>query len=326
MRIRRATALASILLVLASCSGQDKPGGQTPGEPAIDPNVSPLTGLKQDKAPGNPVYLVKIENTGGGEPQFGLHRADVVIEEFVEFDVTRIAALFYSDLPTKVGHVRSARTTDVGLAKPAGATVVASGGDNTPIDRVKDAGLPLYTYDQNDPGWSADPGKAAPYHVLWDLAKLNETAKRNDGPARHYFAWGNGPSAADVTKKSTSARVEFAPTTITNFEFTGGKWGRANEKAAAGEAFKSDNLVVIFARVTDAGYNAQGGAPVPETVLEGSGRAVIFTGGNATEATWKKKDLAATMTFASKKTGEPIGLKPGRTWLEAVPRGGSVKY
>ena len=97
-----------VLLVLASCSlVNNKTGDEPAGEAPVDTRVSPLTGLKQDKPPNNPVFLVKIENTGGGEPQYGLHRADVVIEEFVEFDVTRIAALFYSDLPTKVGHVRS---------------------------------------------------------------------------------------------------------------------------------------------------------------------------------------------------------------------------
>ena len=104
--------------------------------------MSPLTGLKQDGPPNNPVYLVKIENTGGGEPQFGLNHADMVVEEFVEFDVTRLAAFFYSDLPTKVGHVRSMRTTDVGLAKPVDATIVASGGDDEPMEAVDDAGIP----------------------------------------------------------------------------------------------------------------------------------------------------------------------------------------
>src|SRR4051794_6343978 len=112
MRFRTAVAWTCLGLVLASCSSltDDNPGTGESATPAVDTKVSPLTGLRQDRPPNNPVYLVKIENTGGGEPQYGLNHADVVIEEFVEFDVTRLAALFYSDLPTKVGHVRSART------------------------------------------------------------------------------------------------------------------------------------------------------------------------------------------------------------------------
>lgn len=326
MRIRTVAATTCLGLLLASCSmlqgGKDAPG---PAEPTVNPKVSPLTGLHQDKPPNNPVYLVKIENTHGGEPQYGLNHADIVIEEFVEFDVTRLAALFYSDLPTKVGHVRSTRTTDVGLAKPANATVVASGGDDEPLKAVQDAGLTIYTYDRNDPGWSKDPGKVAPYHVLWNLQTLNKTAKRTL-PRRSYFEFGNGPTAADVTKKTTSARVAFAPATITGWKFVGGKWERSPERAAAGENFKADTMIVVLGRVKDAGYGAQGGAFVPEIVLEGTGSAVIFSGGTATAARWHKTKKSSTMSFTSTKTGKHIGIKPGRVWMEAAPRGAEVTY
>lgn len=326
MRIRTGTATACLALLLASCSAlpDDKPA-PGPAEPTVDPRVSPLTGLRQSAPPNNPVYLVKIENTHGGEPQYGLHRADIVIEEFVEFDVTRLAALFYSDLPTKVGHVRSTRTTDVGLAKPANATLVASGGDDEPLQAVRDAGIPMYTYDQNDPGWSKDPGKAAPYHVLWNLQTLNKTAKKT-APTRSYFEFGDGPQSADVTKKTTSAKVAFAPATITGWKFTGGKWVRSPERAAAGENFKAETMIVVLGRVKDAGYGAQGGAFVPEIVLEGVGPAVIFSGATATEAQWHKTTKSGTMSFTSKKTGKAIKLKPGKVWMEAAPRGAEVTY
>src|SRR5690349_11210681 len=120
MKLRHLAGSLTGLLLIAGCSkGADSADA---GPPPVVTNGSPLTGLQQDGPPDNPVYLVKIENTGGGEPQYGLNHADMVVEEFVEFDVTRLAAFFYSDLPTKVGHVRSTRTTDVGLAKPVDAT------------------------------------------------------------------------------------------------------------------------------------------------------------------------------------------------------------
>ena len=62
------------------------------------------------------MFVVKIENTASGAPQYGLNKADMVIEELVEGGLTRLAALYYSDLPTKVGHVRSMRDTDIGIA------------------------------------------------------------------------------------------------------------------------------------------------------------------------------------------------------------------
>jgi hypothetical protein len=324
MNVRSLAAPVTALILLAGCShgGNILGGGSTP---TLDKNVSPLTGLKQDGPPNNPVYMVKIENTAGGEPQYGLNHADMVVEEFVEFDVTRLAAFFYSDLPTKVGHVRSTRTTDVGLIKPVNGTLVASGGDDEPLKAVKDAGVTIYTYDRNDPGWSKDPNKVAPYHVLWNLRTLNKTAKKTT-PTRSYFEFGDGPAASDVTKKVTSAKVAFAPATITGWRYDGKTWVRDPERAAPGENFKADTMVVLLGRVKDAGYGAQGGAFVPEIVLEGSGPAVIFSGDTATAATWHKQGKDGTMSFTARKSGKAIGLKPGRVWLEAAPRDAKITY
>lgn len=326
MRIRNIAAASAAVLVLAACSTGG--GGTDPDAPPepVPGRVSPLTGKSQEQPPDNPVFLVKIENTDAGKPQFGLNQADLVIEELVEGGITRIAALYYSKLPTKVGHVRSSRTTDIGLAKPVGATIVASGGAKKTLEDIKDSGLPYYSYDNGSPGYSSDPDKSAPYHVLWDLKKLNETAKRGAVPNRGYFVFGEGPTAADTTKKVTKASVTFSPATTTTWTLSGGKWTRDDEGAASGQAYTADTLVVIFARVADAGYNDAAGNPVPETVVAGSGDAVIFSGGSAVEATWHKAKLDSTMSFKSKKSGKAVTLKPGNVWLEAAPRGGEVTY
>lgn len=331
MRLRRAAALTLVALVLGSCSDD---GGvfDSSGEPdastatPFDGSVSPLTGLKMAAAPDNPVYYVKIENTHGGTPQYGENKADLMIEELVEGGVTRLVGLFYTDLPTRVGHVRSARTTDIALSQPVSASIVASGAAPKTVDAIEAAGVPFFTYDKDDPGWSADPAKVAPYHVLWDIRKLNETAaSEGKKPERSFFTWGDGPPSDDVAKQVTSASVQFSPASTTNWRFSGGKWHRVNELAAGGEEYAADAIVVIFARVVDAGYLDPAGNAVPETVVEGSGRAVVFTGGDATEGTWSKATASDTMTFTT-KSGKPFGLKPGHIWLEVVPRGGSVTY
>jgi hypothetical protein len=320
--MRHLSGLAAIVLVVSSCSsGSDTSTGE---KPSLDTSVSPLTGLHQASPPKNAVFMVKIENTHSGQPQYGVNQADFVVEELVEGGVTRLAAFFYSKLPTKVGHVRSARTTDIDLAEPLDATILASGGAPKTLRKIKKSELPYYSYDMRSPGWSSDPSKAAPYHVLWDLTTLSQAAKASV-PPKPYFTWGTGPGSRVAAKKTTHASARFSPATTTDWTFSGGKWRRSPERAAAGQAYTADNLVVIFARVEDAGYRDPAGNAVPETVVEGSGRAVIFAGNAATEATWHKEDRNATMSFTS-KSGKAITLKPGRVWLEAVPRGGSVTY
>lgn len=327
MRLRSLTACAAAVFVLASCSkGSDAPTAEEVAPKApFSATVSPLTGLGLDAQPSNPVYYVKIENTNGGEPQYGENKADMMIEELVEDGATRLIGLFYSELPTKVGHVRSARTTDIALSQPVNATIVASGSAQKTRDDILGAKINFYTYDWDDPGWSSDPDKNPPYHVLWDITKLDAAGKPGDKPTKNYFDWGKGPEGDDVTKKVTSASVKFSPETTTRWSFSGGTWHRSPERAAPGQEFKADTVVVIFAKVVEAGYNDKAGNPVPETVVEGSGRAVILSGGDAVEATWHKAAPDATMTFTS-QNGNPVSLKPGHVWMEAVPRGGSINF
>lgn len=324
MRLRRLAALTTLLLGLSACSGGNLTGESPNGEsPTVDTSLSPLTGLHQDGPPKNAAFMVKIENTQSGEPQYGLNQADFVVEELVEGGMTRLAAFFYSKLPTKLGHVRSARTTDVGIAEPIDATIVASGGAPKTLRKIVKSELPYYSYDKRSSGWSSDPSKTPPYHVLWNLVTLSETAK-SSVPPKPYFVWSKGGPGAS-SKQTSHVSVTFSPATTTNWTFSGRTWSRSPEHAAAGEAYKPETLVVIFAPVRDAGYRDPAGNPVPETVIEGSGRAVIFTGGAATEAIWHKDNRNATMAFTS-TSGTIIGLKPGHAWLEVVPRGGSITY
>jgi hypothetical protein len=323
MRMRHIAAAAASVLLLASCSGGGSGDASAPPT-AVPGRVSPLTGTAQETPPNNPAYLVKIENTAGGEPQYGLNNADLIIEELVEGGLTRLAAVFYSDLPTKVGHVRSMRTTDIGLSQPINATVVASGAASDTYDQMKESHTTAFTEDHGAPGFSSDPAKERPYNRMLNLQKLNESNKAFV-PKTNYFAWGSGPAAGDVTKTATSASVQFSEGTTTDWTFSNGKWSRTNDRAAPGEEYKADTLIVIFAQVTEAGYNDAAGNPVPETVVKGTGRAVVFTGDKATEATWSKAKSESTMSFRT-KSGKALGIKPGHVFLEAVPRGQDVTY
>jgi hypothetical protein len=330
MKLRHLAGTAASLILVTSCSllggNGNTPPTEAPTTAPFSKDVSPLTGLSQQTTPNNPVYYVKIENTNGGEPQYGENHADMMIEELVENGATRCIGLFYSDLPTKIGHVRSARTTDIALSQPVSAAIIASGSAQKTRDDILGDKIPFYTWDwQDGAGWSTDPDKVAPYHVLLDLQKMNGAVKRTATPTQNYFSWGNGPAQDDVTKDATSARVKFSSKTTTAWRYSGGTWHRSPERAATGQEYKPDTVVVVFAKVVEAGYNDKAGNPVPETVVEGSGRAVILTDGKAVEATWHKDKADGTMAFTS-KAGHAFGLKAGHVWLEAVPRGGSVTY
>ena len=61
------------------------------------------------------MLVVKFDNTPNAQPHSGLRKADVVYVEEVECGLTRLAAVFSTDLPKTVGPVRSARISDIDL-------------------------------------------------------------------------------------------------------------------------------------------------------------------------------------------------------------------
>lgn len=337
MKLRLLVAVTAAALTLTACSSSD--GKKEPTTPEASKGtakklveISPLTGLPMPNGrPANPVFVVKIENTGGGAPQYGLNKADMVMEELVEGGLTRLAAFYYSRLPSKVGHVRSLRDTDIGIAAPVGGQVVASGGAAGTYRRVERAGITVFSEDGGAPGFSSDPAKVRPYNRLINLKTVAKKAKTSKilGPylpwtARKSSATTPAPSgttpAAPQPKKATKAAVRFSNSTATSWKLAGGTWQRTNGHAASGQDFKANTLIVMFCRVGDAGYTDPAGNPVPETKFEGKGRAMVFHGNTVTEVEWLKPSLEESITFST-KAGKPFTIAPGRVFFELVPKG-----
>lgn len=338
MKLRPLVAVSAVALVLTACSSSD---GKEPspdasmGTSAKLVEISPLTGRPMAGGrPANPVLIVKVENTANGAPQYGLDKADLVMEELVEGGLTRLAAFYYSNLPTKVGHVRSMRATDIGIASPVGGQIVASGGASSTLRRVKTAGIKVFSEDEGAAGFSSDPLKSRPYNRLINLKTVAKTAKPTAirGP---YLPWtsktSTGPapsgtaSAPAAPKKARAATVRFSRSTATTWALKGDRWHRTNGHAQAGHDFAADTMIVMFCKVGDAGYRDPAGNPVPETKLEGRGRAMVFHGSEVSEVEWLKPSLDETITFTS-KDGKPHTIDPGRVFFELVPdREGSVQ-
>jgi hypothetical protein len=324
MTLRRLVAVPAVALALTACSSSaDRDPGPEPQRGSSPTLVerSPLTGKPmKDGPPDNPVLIVKVENTGGGAPQIGLDEADLVVEELVEGGLTRLAAFYYSTLPETVGHVRSLRATDIGIAAPVGGQIVASGGATGTYTRVKHAGITVFSEDEKAPGFSSDPLKSRPYNRLVDLTTVAEAAKDTEIHAP-YLAWtpeGVESVAVAGTKRATSASVRFSPFSSTRWALQDDRWQRVNGHAVPGQDFEADTLVVLYCEVRDAGYLDPAGNPVPETALEGTGRATVLRGDEVIEATWTKESARSTITFET-EDGTPLTIDPGHVFMELVP-------
>ena len=330
------SALIATGLVLTACSERSSPGPQahTPTPQKIEGSQKvtqywPLTGLKvpSGKTAGlhHPVLVAKMDNTVSSQPQVGLRRADMVVEELVEGGLTRLAVFYYSHVPRNVGPIRSMRTSDIAVVSPVHASVVTSGAAPKTIARVKAAHIRFYG--QFSKGMYRSALRAAPYNLLVHLKKVAAVAKRKRARTPpDYLAWG---PAKDLPqgRKVTKIRAQFSAVHTTEWVFTNGRYHNTNSNAPARDQFLATNVLVLRVREGDAGYLDPAGNHVPVTLLKGSGNALLFHDGRMVAATWHKGKAPASRIKLTTKKGQKLEVPAGRTWIELVPvHGGNVTF
>jgi DUF3048 family protein len=327
-RVQLTTAiLATTSLLLVGCGGggSDSSDGKKPASQKVTssapvvPATWPLTGLSvpdgEDVAKTRPVLVTKIDNTEASSPQLGLGKADMVVEELVEGGLTRLAAFYYTQLPSKVGPVRSMRASDIGIVSPVKASVVTSGAAGRTIARIKGAGI--HFYQEGAAGISRDTSRSAPYNVFANLNTIAKTAKHAAARPDDYLPWG---AEADFPggQPAVSIRARFGAGHTTEWKYDGKGYVNQNTHAAEGDHFPADTVLVLKVRVGDAGYLDPANNPVPETKFTGRGRALIFHDGKLVRGTWTKTDLTSPIQLSTQ--AGPLTVPAGHTWVELVPR------
>ena len=326
-----ATVIVAASLCLAGCGGDEtEPDGAEPvqgGASAEAPQTWPLTGLPVAGSKGpeltHPVLVLKMDNTPSSAPQVGLGSADLVVEELVEGGVTRLAALYYSKLPGDAGPVRSMRASDIGIVTPVGAVMVTSGAAPVTISRIKDAGIPFFA--EGAKGFYRESSRPAPYNLFTDLSETATLVEQDDAerPA-DYLPWGKQKDLP-AGQPATEIAASFSGGHTTTWSFRDGGYVNDNSFAAEGDRFPADTVLALRVEVGDAGYRDPAGNPVPETVFEGKGDALLFHGGRLVRGTWSKKSLKAPLELSTK--AGPLRVPAGRVWIELVPRdGGDVRF
>jgi hypothetical protein len=333
-------AMLVVVTLLAGCSGGDDTGGRpTPSRmpSSSTPTVSgpppttvapvrrtwPLTGLpRHRRLPDHPVYVVKIDNTSGARPQIGLDDADLVVEELDEGGLTRLAAFYYSTIPSLVGPVRSMRISDIGITEPAHAFIVASGAAGKTMKALNEAGIDRVT--EGAVGFYRSTTRPAPYNLMMKLTALAAHVDRTWLPPRVPYLPFGGSTLPPGGRTVRSIRATFSGAHTDDWRLRGGSWVRTNSYAEPGHDFRADNVLILRVRVGDAGYLDPAGNPVPETFFFGHGAATLVHGHRAVTGSWHKDGTQGAVRLTDVH-GAPIRVPPGHTFVELIPaRGGGV--
>lgn len=280
--------------------------------------VAPLLGTPDPRGVtrSRAALTIKIDNTPQAIPQVGIQDADVVYEEIVEGDITRLAAIFNSRTPRVVGPIRSIRRTDREIVFPLGGLFVASGGAEYALRSIATA--PVHLYDEANSGsmMFRDPQRPPPHNLFVNASAVMKRFAR-PRPTHALFSYLKpGEQFAGPRVRSFVVGYGAGYAVTYSWNATTKSWDRSlfgePDVSANGVRISPKNVIVMS-------VNYVGGVGVLDSYAQliGSGPVQVFVDGRLERGYWHRSRLSQTTSYVN-LNGHPIHLQPGRTWVELM--------
>ena len=233
------------------------------------------------------VLAVKIDDTNMAHPQIGLEEADVVYIEQVEGGLTRLAAIFSSKIPVRVGPVRSARISDIDILSQFGRVAFAySGAQRKLLPVIAAANLEdLGAQHESSKIYTTDPTRISPYAMVLRadllMQKIVDEKLPVDVAKSVGFIFGDNPEGGVLTQKVVINWP--AATYMAQWSQSESRWllshnGRLNV-AESGIVLGPTTLVIQMVKISPSEYGDKlgGVTPLNETIVTGKqiGRAHV---------------------------------------------------
>jgi hypothetical protein len=269
-----------------------------------------------------PVLVVKIDDTSAAHPQIGLEDADLIYIEQVEGGSTRLAAIYSSKIPTRVGPVRSARISDIELLEQYGRVGFAySGAQRKMYPVIEAANLHDLGAQRNSPTiYTTDPNRISPFAMVLRADLLMElAASRNlDFAKSKNMGWkfGNAPESAEEV---TSVEVSWPASSYSAvWSPSESRWLLNYRKAAniadSGQRLGASTFVIQLVSITDSIYKDKVGGVTPFTATVGSGRGYVLRDGKSIPALWSRPSPEDGTTWKT-VDGDEIPFAKGQIWV-----------
>ena len=314
----------ALSLLVGACGGSGKKAKAAAAKATTTttkppPPIAPLTGLPDPGAASHHrcSVTVKIDNTQHDGLKWGVDQADVVYEEVVEGGITRLAAVFNSHAPNRVGPVRSVRKTDQSLVWPIKGIFAYSGGAPYAIASISTA--PVKRLDETRAGsmMSRDYSRSAPWNLFAHVDQMYGACPEKVGPPALFVYRKPHHPVGGVPAATLHVGFLNGYGTDWRWDPAKGVWARSlfgrPELTTPGVPLAPQNVVVWQARYT--GGDPNHGNEGAEAQIEGTGTAWVLTRGRVIKGTWSRPDKSKPAEFLD-AAGKQIPLTPGQTWVE----------
>lgn len=303
--VRRGVVAALLAVVTAGCgvSGPGVDGGDDPAEGA-----------------GHSALAVKIDNVGAARPQTGLDAADIVYVEQVEGGLSRLMAVYATELPKAVGPVRSARESDLELLRQFDEPTLAfSGAQGRLLPVIDRAPVRARTPGDAAGAYYRDAGRSAPHNLYVRPERLIGSAPGADVLTTG-FRYGPAPGGG-TPQNAYSVRYPSAGFTFT-WSGDQKRWLVSTDGTPTvttdGERVAAATVVVQYVEVRESAYQDSRGSNTPYSETVGSGKARVLRDGRAYDVNWQRPVAAGGTEFTT-ADGSPVNFAEGQVWVVLAP-------
>ncbi|MES9682897.1 lipoprotein YerB [Bacillus sp. AFS001701] len=291
----------------------------------IDTVYAPLSGLPISQASEQRPVAVMVNNYYLARPQSGLSNADVVYEILAEGDITRFLAIFQSNIPEKIGPVRSARDYYINLANGYHALFICHG--NSPkAKQMMDSGMidALNGLIYDGTLFKRDKTRKAPHNSYI----LKEGIEK--GVVQRHYSYSEKVTPLDFTQKDLvfdnswknagEVFIKYSHDARNNVTYkysnSTKQFQRVQNGIVAKDALNGKELQIKNILVVEATHKIIDSYGRRSIDIEHGGKGYYIVDGKYMNIQWRNVD-GRIIPFTL--DGTEIKLSPGQTWINFVP-------
>lgn len=302
-----------------------------------EPNERAIDGVRVESG-GDPFpHLVMIENiVSVRSQQYGLSKANLVIEALAEGGITRFLAVYADGSRVlQIGPVRSGRPYFLEWMEGLGGVYAHAGGSPQAITLTKELEK-VVDLDQirgDAPYFWREKNIAAPHNLFTSSELLARAARDKSASEKSDFeAWTYKDDANLKDRPTDPKKISIDFSTFSYFveyeynrdknDYLRKNGGEVQKDKLNDAELRAKNVVVQFVRTSL--LNDAESARLKMDVV-GEGAAIVFRDGDILNATWKKPKRDTRTEFFD-EDNNPIEFNRGTTWIEVVPTDRKVEY
>ncbi len=293
-------------------------------EEDVLPYQAPFTGERSETEFTHRPVIATINNHPLARPQSGIAQADIVYEMLAEGNVTRLLALFQSNLPEEIGPIRSARDYFIEISQGLDAFYVAHGYSPEAKQMLNSGKIDHINGMQYDGTlFRRSTDRKAPHNSYTSAENIRKGMERvgaeielRKTPPFSYYETIDGAKMGEL---ATVIDVRYGLSEDFHHVYTYDTLSQHYSRLSGREITKDKDTLqevslsnVMFFEVMHQTIDAQGRQQLD---LLSGGKGYLFQAGVMKEIEWQKIDGF----LVPMENGLPALMVPGKSWVHLVP-------